>query len=103
MAISRSEALAAIHSSVETINAERPPTEQIPVSDDTALLGRGSQLDSMAFVAFVADLEERLRRATGQELVLVSELISSDAHKPFRSISALADHIIVMAQRGQDR
>jgi hypothetical protein len=99
MAITRSEALETIRSSIETVNAERPPTEQIAVSDDTALLGRSSQLDSLAFVAFIADLEDRLRRATGEEFVLVSELTSAEEHRPFRSISALADHIVTMAQR----
>ncbi len=41
------------------------------VTGETALMGTGSPLDSIAFVTFVTELEERLSRETNQELYLV--------------------------------
>jgi len=43
----------------------------LTVTGNTVLLGIGSPLDSIAFVTFVTDVEERLNRETGQELYLV--------------------------------
>ena len=77
MILSRSDALLAIRDSLATVNSERPAEDQIPVSDETALLGRDAALDSLAFVTFVADLEERLLGATGRDFVLVGEAVAS--------------------------
>ena len=97
MILSRSDVLQAIRGSLEAVNSERPAEEQIPITDETALLGREAALDSLAFVTFVADLEERLNGATGQDFVLVGEAVSDGGKHPFRSVAALADHIVEMA------
>jgi len=97
MILSRSDALQAIRGSLESVNAERPAEDRIAVSDETALLGREAELDSLGFVAFVADLEERLRSTTGRDFVLVGEAVARGGKHPFRSVAALADHIVEMA------
>ena len=97
MILHRSDALQAIRGSLESINSERSAEDQIPVSDETALLGRDAALDSLAFVTFVADLEERLRSSTGRDFVLVGEAVAHAGKHPFRSVAALADHIVEMA------
>ncbi len=45
--------------------------EEIKASGETVLLGNGAMLESIAFVTFVADLEERLDRENGQPVYLV--------------------------------
>lgn len=40
------------------------------LNDDTILLGMGGPIDSIAFVAFVADLEERIEDETHKEFVV---------------------------------
>jgi acyl carrier protein len=96
MELKRGDVLDSIRQSLAALNAERDSAEQIPIREDTPLLGGESQLDSLAFVAFVADLEERLYADTGSEIVLVGELDSTEGH-PFRSVAALADRIVEMA------
>lgn len=44
---------------------------EIDVSPETVLLGTGSSLDSMGFVTFVSDVEERLNMETGKDLYIV--------------------------------
>jgi hypothetical protein len=96
MELKRTNVLDLIRQCLEGLNAERSGEDQIPIGEDTPLLGGESQLDSLAFVAFVADLEERLMDSTGRDFVLVGELDASESH-PFRNVSTLADRIIEMA------
>jgi len=96
MELKRTGVLALIRECLEELNAERDPDEQIRIGEDTPLLGGDTQLDSLAFVSFVADLEDRLHASTGRDFVLVGELDAAE-DQPFRNVSALADRIVEMA------
>jgi acyl carrier protein len=96
MELKRSDVLGLIRECLNELNAEREQDEQISIGEDTPLLGGDTQLDSLAFVAFVADLEDRLYASSGRDFVLVGELDAVDA-QPFRNVSALADRIVEMA------
>jgi acyl carrier protein len=94
--VNRADAVAFIQESLEALNSERESDEQIEISERTPLLGGDSKLDSLAFVSFVAELEERLLDDTDEDFMLVGELGPSENH-PFRDVAALADHIVGMA------
>jgi acyl carrier protein len=96
MKLDRSLVLESIRAALEGLNAERAADEQIEIKEDTPLLATESDLDSLAFISFVADLEDRLQSSTDRDFVLVGELDAPDAH-PFRTVSTLADHIVRMA------
>ena len=96
MELKRAEVSDMIQQCLIALNAERGEDEQIAIGEDTPLLGGESQLDSLAFVALVSDLEERLHQTIGQEIELVGELDPDGSH-PFRAVSALTDRIIEMA------
>jgi len=68
-----------------------PPLEK--VTPETPLLGSGSDLDSMALVHFVADLEERLRCAFGKDWILADERALSRSRSPFRTVGDLVAFI----------
>ena len=96
MKLDRPQVVCLIRASLEQLNSERTAEEQIDVGDDTPLLTTDSQLDSLAFISFVADLEDRLYASTEQDFVLVGELDASEGH-PFKTVSTLANHIVEMA------
>ena len=98
MELKRTDVFDLIQQCLIALNAERAEDEQIAISEDTPLLGGESQLDSLAFVALVSDLEERLYKATGQDIVLAGELDPDGGH-PFRTVSTLTDRIVEMAAR----
>jgi acyl carrier protein len=98
MELKRAEVSDLIQQCLIALNAERGADEQIDVGEATPLLGGESQLDSLAFVSLVGDLEERLHQLTGQDLTLVGEL-DPDGDHPFRSVSALTDRIVELAAR----
>ena len=60
----------------------------------TALLGGASDLDSMAVVHLIVDLEARLQQAYGRNWILADERALSRHRSPFRTIGDLADYIV---------
>lgn len=89
--LDRKEIIQLISSSLDDVNAERDSAARIPFSEDVALSGVGTPLDSLDFVNFSTSLEERLRRQTGQDFDLSNALY--DPSEPFRSIGRLADFL----------
>jgi len=75
-----------------TLNRERPPADQLPVAETTALLSETSTLDSLGFVSFVTDLEDRILTQTGEDFMLASAAMSP-SDNPFRTVATLIDHI----------
>lgn len=59
-----------IHESLQKIFDSRIVPEEFSVNDDTALIGMGGNLDSVAFVVFATDVEERLEDEIGREFIL---------------------------------
>ncbi len=72
--------------------------QAVKVAEDTVLLGVNSPLDSVAFVSFITDLEERLSQEAGDELFLViddiHEFKESASQVPFLTAGVLAHYIV---------
>lgn len=60
----------------------------------TVLMGEGSDLDSMAVVHLIVDLEARLEEAYGKNWILADERALSRKRSPFRTIGDLSEFII---------
>lgn len=89
--VSREKALELIQESLDSLYRSNVIEEQVKVNDDTVFLGTNALLDSLGFVTFVTDLEERLVDETdldvyfdmdnlqdycGKSLILTPELLS---------------------------
>jgi acyl carrier protein len=60
----------------------------------------GSELDSVAFVTLISDLEERLSRETGTDLFLVlDELHEFNGEDPSLTVRTLAPYLVELAAR----
>lgn len=74
--------------------------QEVTFSGDTVLLGTGTALDSIAFVTFVLELEDRLHRETNQELDLVLDKIHALNPENSRlSADTLAQYIVTLSGR----
>ena len=72
----------------------------VEVEPDTVLLGEGSSLDSMGFVTFVTDVEERLNRATGEDLYIVlTELEERYPGAAALTASMFAGYLVALSGR----
>lgn len=67
--------------------------ELASISPETPLLGGGSDLDSMAVVHLIADLEGRLQETYGLNWILADERALSRNRSPFRTVGDLAAFI----------
>lgn len=72
----------------------------VPFSEETVLLGSGSELDSLGFVTFISDLEERISDAAGTEMYLVLDEISNlNLNNPSLTVRALATYIAEISSK----
>ena len=90
--MTRDDALQCIRESLEEVNREKEPDAVVPFSEELALFGVGSPLDSLDFVNLTVGLEDRLRQA-GLTIELAAVIFDESAGQPFRSVSALASYL----------
>jgi hypothetical protein len=63
-------------------------------SRDTIILGGGSVLDSISFVTFITEVEDRIQAETGEEFYLVlNEIDEFNINNPNLTIGGLSDYI----------
>lgn len=70
--------------------------ESLPgaTGDNPPIFGAGAPLDSLGLVNFLVDVEYRLAREFGRDLVLASERAMSRSQSPFRDVDALTAYIL---------
>ena len=72
--------------------------EDVTLNSETILLGTESPLDSIGFVTFVTELEERIIEETKKDIYLVLDEISEiNVDKPYLSVEALAQYIVKLS------
>lgn len=68
--------------------------EELAVTPETIILGTGSSLDSLGFVTFISDLEERVSSEAGKDYYLIlTEIHEANADQAFLSAGVLATYI----------
>ena len=69
-------------------------TEDSNLDADTVILGVGSRFDSLGFVTFISDLEERVSDVAGDEIYLIlTDIHNFNKDKTVLSASTLAAFI----------
>lgn len=63
-------------------------------SMDTVILGSGSVMDSISFVTFITEVEDRIQSETGEEFYLVlNEIDAFNINNPNLNLGSLAEYI----------
>lgn len=100
--ISSERAMELIQDSLTSLQQAGLIGQEITLGGNTILLGAGSSLDSIAFVTFVTELEDRLNRETGQELSLVlDEIHEFNVNVPYLSAETLSKYMINLTDTKQ--
>lgn len=77
--------------SLKNINDSDQLMENLAPNDDTILLGSKSVLDSIAFVNFTTDLEERVENEIGKEFILrLHEIHNLNGEKEILTVGDMA-------------
>lgn len=90
----KNTALRLMQESFDSMQRSGMLEESIAVGADTVILGSGSALDSLGFVTFVSDMEERVSEETGADHYLIlTEIHEFNAEQSFLSAGTLASYI----------
>lgn len=70
---------------------------------ETVILGAGSVLDSISFVTFITEVEDRIQSETGEEFYLVlNEIDAFNINNPSLTIGGLSDYIAASIKQIRD-
>ena len=87
-------ALQLMQDSVDSMQRSGMMEETIKITPDTIVLGTGSSLDSLGFVTFSSDLEERISAESGKEhFLILTEIHEANADQAFLSAGVLAEYV----------
>jgi acyl carrier protein len=80
-----------IHESIKSISAHRLSSKEIKT--EIRLSGHGAPFDSMGLITLLVEIEYRVQREFGREVLLLNENAFSNGVDPFRSVNTLIEHI----------
>ena len=97
--ITHERAIAMIQESTNGLRKAGLLAHDLEIHESTVLLGMGSELDSVAFVTLISDLEDRLSRETGHDQFLVlDDLHDFNGEDPSLTVRTLAPYLVEMAR-----
>jgi hypothetical protein len=92
--MTKDRALQLIQEAFDSLRGTDLIEESEVLNSDMMLIGAGSPLDSIGFVTFITDLEERINEETTGDLYLVlNEISEFNADNPLLLVDTLARYI----------
>jgi len=92
-------ALQIIQESLNSLKRAGLTEQDVTVRDDTILLGTGSPLDSIAFVTFITELEDRVSRKVDRELYLVlKDIHEYNTDNSYLTAGILARYLVKLTE-----
>ena len=96
MKTERSEAIIdLIFRAIDEVNQLLPSDRCLEKTLETILSNKSEQgsLDSLGMVNFIVALEQLINEEMGVSVSLADDLIISEEHNPFQTVSILSDHL----------
>ena len=93
------ESIGLIEESMRKLESEKMIDGVLYFSESLPLLGPGTQLDSLGFISFLTDLEERISLKTNKETYIVLNNIENfDISQSKLTVLQLAQHIVKLTK-----
>ena len=83
----------AVYGAVDELNRQLPRGAQIEKSPDAPLYGAGGKLESLDFVTFIMEVEERIKAEFGLDITIADENLLSKEKSPFSSLHTLIEYL----------
>jgi acyl carrier protein len=98
--ITHERSIALIQESISSLRKAGLLDHDLVIDESTVLLGMGSELDSIAFVTLISDLEDRLSRETdGDKFLVIDDLHEFNGAEPSLTVRTLAPYLVEIARR----
>ncbi|MDB4973959.1 MAG: hypothetical protein JWN48_2300 [Myxococcaceae bacterium] len=93
------ELLELVYAAIDEYNA----SAEVPLakSEDTALYGGGSPVDSLGLVHLIIALEQNVFDQTGLSLALAADKAFSPTRSPFRDVGSLVAYLRARLEEGE--
>lgn len=85
---------AIVLTALETINEERDADDKLVVGPHTRLFGPDAELDSLALVSVIVDVEEAVSAASGRTVALTDDRAMGREVSPFTDVQALTAYVV---------
>ena len=82
-----------IEEAIDEVNIGQDASAQIAKSSDTPLLSSSSNVDSLALVRLLLEVERLVEEKTGKSVVVVDEAAFEAEQSPFATVGTLLRHI----------
>ncbi len=91
-------AMVLLQNSVDSLFRSGSISEPLKLTNETQLLGPESVFDSIGFVTFITDIEDRMQNAIGKECYLVlNEIAQFDVSSPNLTVDVLIRYLVNLA------
>jgi acyl carrier protein len=92
---------AVVYGAVDELNKQLPKDAQVEKSPDAPLYGVGGKLESLDFVTFIMEVEEKIKTEFGLDITIADENLLSKEKSPFSSLRTLIVYLEeVLKQEG---
>lgn len=93
--MTKDEIIALMAQSARELHETGLIAEKFDIDASSIVFGEGSPLDSIGFVTFVTDVEERLAMATNKDIAIaLLDIENFDESTPVLSVDKLADYLV---------
>ncbi|HEY0322622.1 MAG TPA: hypothetical protein VGC66_16835 [Pyrinomonadaceae bacterium] len=89
----RERIVSAVYSAVDDLNSQLPSGVAIEKSPDAPLYGKSGKLESLDFVTFIMEVEEKVRAEFGVDVMITDENLLSKEKSPFSTLGTLAEYL----------
>jgi acyl carrier protein len=79
--------------SVAELNLQLDASQQLELTPDTQLFGRGSRLDSLGLVNLIVLVEEKAADTFEKSVTIADERAMSQKSSPFRTVRTLSEYL----------
>jgi acyl carrier protein len=87
------EVMKVVLESVAELNLQLDASQQLELTPDTQLFGRGSRLDSLGLVNLIVLVEEKAADTFGKSVTIADERAMSQKSSPFRTVRTLSEYL----------
>jgi acyl carrier protein len=98
----RNKILALIFNSIDELNSQSGLDSQLSKTKETVIFGKASPLDSLGLVNLIVSLEQAINDEFNLEITLADERAMSLENSPFKTVSTLADYILLLLKEKEN-
>ena len=96
----RERIVRAIYSAVDEVNEQLPAGVVIEKSPDAPLYGKSGKLESLDFVTFIMEVEEKVRAEFGIDVMVTDDHLLSKEKSPFSTLGTLTEYLEGVVEKG---